>query len=274
MRFDKGLKLILLFLGLAVMSVQLIEAQMQTDLIVNGKRTPTKCVFRISNPKGLYNFSNYACPSFSQNIERLSDTTVKITVTVSEFLPHPKQVLPVTNIPQEIQKYLSPTKHIQSDSPEITKIAKKINESTKSVTEAELVESVLTWVRSNIKYGELNKEITDALTVLNRKSSQCIGFAHLSTALLRNLGLPVRTVRTYALCSCGKNPPHFTRHSLIEIYYPYDNQWVLYDPQSPLSPSPAQIYLYSDADWNQKKHDECKPFCLDPNTHIEVITLE
>lgn len=270
----KKVKYLLLFLILIVSSAQLSKAQMQPDLIVNGRRTPTKCVFRISNPKGLYNFSNYTCPSFSQNIEKLSDTTVKITVNVSEFSPHPKQVLPITNIPQEVQKYLSPTKHIQSDSLEITKIAQEINESSKPKTETELVEAVLNWIRSNVRYGELNKEITDALTALNRKSSQCVGFAHLSAAILRNLGIPARTVRTYALCCCGKTPTHFTRHSLIELYYPDDKQWILYDPQSPVSPSPAQIYLYSDTDWNQKKHDECKPFCLDPNTHIEIITLE
>jgi transglutaminase-like putative cysteine protease len=244
-----------------------------TTIGPDGSRKPVECVLRIANPNGLYSFREYACPSFSQSLKRLSDTSIEITVQSAPKLPSLGQPWPLESIPPEVERFTRPSARIQSDHPSIIATARKIVSEHQPKTEAELTTALLAWVRTNVRPGSQNKEITDALTALNRRSSQCIGFAHLSVALLRSQGVPVRPIRTYHLCDCSNPRTHFTRHSLIEVYYPDEKQWILYEPQSPAAPCPGQIFLYSDVDWNQSKHDECKPFSLDPETSIEVLSV-
>lgn len=224
-------------------------------------------VIHISNPKGVYPFEDYTCGSFLQRVTKESDTSVTIRTETPGNLPKPRQAYPVSHVPESISRYLKPTPRIQSNDPAIGKVAQDILASTKPTTEVELVEAVCAWTNGYLTW-DLPNEVPDALTCLKRKRGNCIGFSHLAAAVLRNLGVPVRTMRTFVPLNCCAHG-HMTRHTLIEVYYPEDDLWVAYDPQGG-AVTAMMIYLYTDADWSVEGQRKTRPFSTDPNTRVVV----
>ncbi|MEI6535971.1 MAG: hypothetical protein WCN98_11560, partial [Verrucomicrobiaceae bacterium] len=82
--------------------------------------------------------------------------------------------------------------------------------------------------------------------------------------ILRNLGVPVRTMRVFVPNGSGG----LTRHTVIEVYYPEDDLWVACDPQLNGSVSPDMIYLFTDADWSIEGQRKTRPFSTDPKTRV------
>ncbi len=224
-----------------------------------------QCVVDLSNDDGVYALEQYECASFSQRVAATSSTSAQITTTVPAALPNPRQVYPIESVPPEMEQYLAPTGHIQSHAPAIVDVAEGIAASASPRTEVEAVAAVFAWMVKHVSYGAM-EGIGDAVTCLEGGKGNCIGFVHLSAALLRALGIPARTVRTFMVRGDGG----LDRYYLLEVYYPQDNQWVLYDSHIYRCPSARNIYLYSDPGWNQAKHRVSKAFSQSPKTQAII----
>ncbi|MDI6890624.1 MAG: transglutaminase domain-containing protein [Thermodesulfovibrionales bacterium] len=148
-----------------------------------------------------------------------------------------KVIFPLRGIPQNEMIYLKPTKMVQSNSPEISSLAKKLAEG--ALTEYEAVTAILNYVADNVKYT-FNPPQYDALYTLKTRSGNCQNFAHLSMALLRAAGIPARIVGGISLKQSWKIPVANNSflvqsmgqggHAWMEIYFP-DLGWLSYDPQ-------------------------------------------
>lgn len=155
--------------------------------------------------------------------------------------------LKTESIPFDEKRFLAPTPLVQSDSPEIMSLAKRL--SGGAASEQAAVGSVLNWVVDNIKY---KSPIPDygALWTLKEGRGNCQNFSHLSIALLRSIGIPARIVGGVALGRPWKVPLENGSlvqsigqggHAWLEVWYP-DLGWVPYDAQqSHLFVSPRHI---------------------------------
>ncbi|MEI6306841.1 MAG: transglutaminase-like domain-containing protein, partial [Deltaproteobacteria bacterium] len=133
--------------------------------------------------------------------------------------------------------YLNSTEMVQSDSPEIAELARRLTTGAKN--EYEAVTAITNHVADSIKYT-FNPPQYDALYTLQTKSGNCQNFAHLSIALLRNIGIPARIVGGITLKDSWKVPIDAKNsivqsmgqggHAWMEIYFP-DLGWLPYDPQ-------------------------------------------
>lgn len=147
---------------------------------------------------------------------------------------------------------LASTANIQSDNSEIIELAQKITKDCE--TSYEKVRAVHDYVASNIYYdydayysGVYSN--TDALSVLHTKRSVCHGYAQLSAALIRALGIPCEVVSGYGLglSTTGKwnqnNMTGPTNHAW-NFAYP-DNRLVVFDAT-----------WDSDMEYRNKKYDK------------------
>jgi len=129
------------------------------------------------------------------------------------------------------QKYIKTEKNIQSDSNEISELAKGIvGEETNPYHQAKLLH---TWMTRNIVYEPGDR---DALSVLHKMGSDCAGRAHLYVAFLRSIGIPSRTVAGIhspgsSILKSGVWYPDKTMgyHVWVEFYLP-DYGWSQVDP--------------------------------------------
>ena len=222
-----------------------------------------RAVLRITNPKGVYPFTDYTCGSFTQRVTRESEGAVTIQTQVPRQIPKPAQTYPLTAIPESAKPYLQPTARIQSDHPEIARAAQAILQSAHAQTEADVVQAVCTWTQRHMVWA-LPDEVPDALTCLRRKRGNCIGFSHLAGAILRHLGVPARTIRVFVALPNGG----LTRHTLIEVYYPQDDLWVACDAMLGGRISGDMLFLYTDADWSVVGQRATRPFSIGPNTRV------
>lgn len=133
--------------------------------------------------------------------------------------------------------YLKTSEMVQSNSPEIARLARQLTSGAKS--EYEAVMSVTNWVADNIKYT-FNPPQYDASYTLATRSGNCQNFAHLSIALLRSVGIPARIVGGITLKDSWKVPIDARNsivqsmgqggHAWLEVWFP-DLGWLPYDPQ-------------------------------------------
>jgi transglutaminase-like putative cysteine protease len=133
--------------------------------------------------------------------------------------------------------YLKSSEMVQSDSPEISDLARRLTAGAKN--EYEAVSAITNHVTDAIKYT-FNPPKYDALYTLETKSGNCQNFAHLNIALLRSVGIPARIVGGITLKDSWKVPIDNRSsivqsmgqggHAWMEIYFP-DLGWLPYDPQ-------------------------------------------
>ena len=160
----------------------------------------------------------------------------RATTRTTLALLNTKAPFPLEKIPPRMTDYVSPTEQIQSDHPELEKLAQKLGSGAKSQFDA--VQQVLTWVVDHVKYVSPPKQY-DALYSYNSGKGNCQNFSHLAAALMRANGIPVRIVNGITL----NRPFHIQRkggnltfkmaqgrHSWIEVWFP-DLDWVPFDPQ-------------------------------------------
>ena len=143
---------------------------------------------------------------------------------------------PPTDLPKGTKDYLSATKQVQADDPRIQNKAKELVQGVK--TEFDAVQRILTWVVDHMRYVTPSKQY-DAIYTFETGKGNCQNYSHLTAALMRTVGIPVRIVNGVTL----KQPytvktaeGDFTfkmgqgRHSWIEVYFS-DLGWVPFDPQ-------------------------------------------
>lgn len=103
-------------------------------------------------------------------------------------------------------------------------------------TQYEAASHILGWVSRNIRYELDRSQDQSPDGVLDRRSAYCTGFAALTVALLRAVGISAREVSGYVV---GATPSGLSGyHRWVEIYYP-DRGWVFSDPLSTHNYVPA-----------------------------------
>ncbi|MBN2255687.1 MAG: transglutaminase domain-containing protein, partial [Deltaproteobacteria bacterium] len=144
--------------------------------------------------------------------------------------------LPIHSIPEDIRYYLGETEQVQSTDQRIKGKANQLIEGV--TTEFDAVQRIITWVVDHVRYVTPPAQF-DALYSLESGKGNCQNFSHLSAALLRSIGIPVRIVNGITLnksfdivqqrgvltVKMGQG-----RHSWIEVWFP-DLGWVPFDAQ-------------------------------------------
>ena len=129
--------------------------------------------------------------------------------------------------------YTQPSHWVESDAAEIKALAEKIVSSGDS--DYEKVRKVHDWVAGNIwydydsLYSGASAEV-DALKVLKLKRSVCHGYANLTAALLRSMGIPTKVTCGYALgvsTNGAWTDANKANHAWNEAYV--DGRWVILD---------------------------------------------
>jgi hypothetical protein len=143
---------------------------------------------------------------------------------------------PLDRVPPEAEPYLTATAQVQSGHPQIRQLAAKLTQGV--TTEFDAVQHIVTWIVDHLRYVSPSPE-HDALYALQSRKGNCQNFSHLSAALMRAVGIPVRIVNGVTL----NQPYSFSRergvltfkmgkgrHSWIEVWFP-ELGWVPFDPQ-------------------------------------------
>ncbi|NPU85428.1 MAG: hypothetical protein HPY65_13200 [Syntrophaceae bacterium] len=168
---------------------------------------------------------------------------------------------PLGRVDAVLEDYLKPTEQVQSDNPKIRLLAADLTKGLK--TEFDAVQQVISWVVDHVRYVSPPAQY-DALYSLQSGKGNCQNYSHLSAALLRSVGIPVRIIngvtldRAYDVTwdrgvmtfKMGKG-----RHSWIEVWFP-DLGWVPFDPQSTVLFVPNRfIRVEVGVDNNETKND-------------------
>lgn len=133
--------------------------------------------------------------------------------------------------------YTQPSHRVDSNASEIKALAKKIVNAGDS--DYEKIRKVHDWVAANIWYdwdtyrtGKNN--VAEASKVLVRKRAVCAGYANLTAALLRSLGIPTKVINGYALGASTTNTWNdyavsgdTANHAWNEAYA--DGRWIILD---------------------------------------------
>lgn len=149
---------------------------------------------------------------------------------------------PPKDLPEDVGAYLRPTRQVASEDPAIVEKAKELT--GKSKTQFDAVQKILTWVVDHMHYV-LVPQSYDSTYSFRTGKGNCQNYSHLSAALMRAVGIPVRIVNGVTM----KEPYDIKledaiitmklaegRHSWVEIYFP-DLGWVPTDAQG------SQMYV-------------------------------
>lgn len=160
-----------------------------------------------------------------------------------------------------MEDYLKATEQVQSDNPKIRSLAADLTKDVK--TEFDAVQRVISWVVDHVRYVSPPAQY-DAMYSLQSGKGNCQNYSHLSAALLRSVGIPVRIINGVTLdraydVSWDRGVMTFKmgkgRHSWIEVWFP-DLGWVPFDPQSTvLFVSNRFIRVEVGVDNNETKND-------------------
>lgn len=174
-----------------------------------------------------------------QQVDQDIRVNLSYTVTIQSELHTltSKAPFPLGSLADGEAGYLKASELVQSNAPDIVKLARQLTAGVSNQHEA--VMAVTNWVADNIRYT-FNPPQYDAAYTLATKSGNCQNFAHLSIALLRNLGIPARIVGGITLKDNWKVPIDARNsivqsmgqggHAWLEIWFP-DLGWLPYDPQ-------------------------------------------
>jgi transglutaminase-like putative cysteine protease len=172
-----------------------------------------------------------------------------------------KAPFPPTEAAGELRDYLLPTELVQSSHPRIHAMAQELTRGV--TTQFDAAQRVISWVVDHVSYVNPPPRF-DALYSLESGRGNCQNFSHLSAALLRAVGIPVRIVNGVTLnrpfdVAWQQGVMTFKmgqgRHSWIEVWFP-DLGWVPFDPQnSELFVSSRFIRVEVGVDNNETKND-------------------
>ncbi|MDA8123839.1 MAG: transglutaminase domain-containing protein [Deltaproteobacteria bacterium] len=168
---------------------------------------------------------------------------------------------PLAAVAGEGRAYLGATEQVQSDHPRIRALAAELTQGV--TTQFDAVQKAISWVVDRVSYVNPPQQV-DALYALESGKGNCQNFSHLSAALLRASGIPVRIVNGVTLnrpfdVAWQQGVMTFKmgqgRHSWIEVWFP-DLGWVPFDPQnSELFVSSRFIRIEVGVDNNETKND-------------------
>ncbi|MFT9493458.1 transglutaminase-like domain-containing protein [Anaerosolibacter sp.] len=131
----------------------------------------------------------------------------------------------------EVNKYLSPTKHVESDDEEIIKLVQEIT--NVNDTELEKAKVIYQWIVENIaydydKYSKHQNNDYDnnygAVYTYKTKKGVCYDYATLTAALTRAVGIQTKVVKGE-----GKLGTFKGLHAWNEMYITEKSQWIPVD---------------------------------------------
>jgi len=131
--------------------------------------------------------------------------------------------LPLTYlVPQEYERYTLPGPKVQSDDPEIRRVAEEATANSSDTWER--AARLAIYVNGLVRYDDslVGREM-DAKWVLQNRRGVCTEYTTLFIALARSLGIPARFVSGYAFGPAGT----WLGHSWAEVYI---GEWVPVDP--------------------------------------------
>ena len=144
---------------------------------------------------------------------------------------------PLVSVPDQMKVYLQASEQVQTNDPAIRELSLQLTKDVK--TQFDAVQRVVSWVVDHVRY--VNPPVQyDALYSLQSGKGNCQNFSHLTAALLRNVGVPVRIVNGVTMnqpfnVAWEKGTLTFKmgqgRHSWVEVWFP-DLGWIPYDPQN------------------------------------------
>jgi len=143
-----------------------------------------------------------------------------ITVRADLLLSHAPNPIQV----RDPEPYLRPEKFCESDSPEISELAKTL----RATEPLKTAENVFRWVRDHVQYSGYVKNARGALYALEHKRGDCTEFMYLFMALCRSNHIPARGMGGYKVgANAVLSPKGY--HNWAEFYV--DGQWRVADPQ-------------------------------------------
>lgn len=157
--------------------------------------------------------------------------------------------------------FLMPSKYVESDSPEIIKLAKDITKNCYS--EMDKTKAIHEWVTQNINYDDKAVESNNvkeysALETLHSKRAVCNGYANLTAALNRAVNIRTKvcsgTATTGGFFGIGEKTGG---HAWNETYI--DEKWIIqdttWDSGSDMVGTSNQFrYFNPDSKWFNKSH--------------------
>ncbi|MGO9136415.1 MAG: transglutaminase-like domain-containing protein [Syntrophales bacterium] len=168
---------------------------------------------------------------------------------------------PLAAVKPELIDYLKPTEQVQSNNPRIRELASQLTLNVK--TEFDAVQRVIAWVVDHVHYVSPPARY-DAVYSLESGKGNCQNFSHLTAALLRAVGIPVRIVNGVTFnqpfnIAWQKGTLTFKmgqgRHSWVEVWFP-ELGWVPFDPQNTmLFVSTRYLRIEVGVDNNETKND-------------------
>ncbi len=152
------------------------------------------------------------------NLPPFSSKIITILATL-ELFKNPQPV-----IEKDLSPYLAPEPFIESDNPEIIKLAEKLHQ----IDMLKNAEAIFNWVATNLHYTGYLKNIRGALYSFKQKQGDCTEFAALFTALCRASGIPARLMGGY-VSSANSTLHSRDYHNWAEFYL--NGTWQIADPQ-------------------------------------------
>ena len=144
---------------------------------------------------------------------------------------------PTASTPNRLNVYLQASEQVQTNDPAIRELSFKLTDGVK--TQFDAVQRVVSWIVDHVRYVNPPQQY-DALYSLQSGKGNCQNYSHLTAALLRSVGVPVRIINGVTMNQpfnvvWEKGTLTFKmgqgRHSWVEVWYP-DLGWVPYDPQN------------------------------------------
>ncbi|MDF2548839.1 MAG: transglutaminase-like enzyme predicted cysteine protease [Anaerosolibacter sp.] len=135
------------------------------------------------------------------------------------------------NNTSEPNKYLVPSKHVESNDASIIKLAEEIT--MEKTSDTDKAQAIYQWVVDNIQYDydKLLKQdnqdyssLYGAVNTLHTKKGVCYDYAALTAALGRAIGLQVKVVKGQGITDVFKG-----LHAWNEVYISEDNKWIPLD---------------------------------------------
>ncbi len=154
--------------------------------------------------------------------------TVKVRNTVPRVTE--KILFPLRSIPPEVQEYILPSKHIDSNDPEIINTANKIAQGEDDLFE--VVSELAVWTKNSIEYNLsmlTSQAAQKASWVLQNRQGVCDELTSLFIALCRAVGIPARFVTGVSHMSSPLFEKKWGTHGWAEVYFP-GTGWIPFDP--------------------------------------------
>ena len=119
------------------------------------------------------------------------------------------------NYPEDVKKYLLPSRHIESDDKVIRKITDKFKDITKDPVK--LSKLAYEFPSENIKF-KVQKRSLGAKKAIISKVGDCTEFSSVFCALTRSCGLPARQYAVFTLGKHAERRWRFPNHVAAEIF--------------------------------------------------------